>query len=87
MFPTANSVVYYNEDGEVLGWDTYREEDPYDEHDFATYDEEYDPEDCDHTDVFDIVKVGVNTFEGMCDWCESPVRFSGEGASYEAHLI
>jgi len=23
MFPTANSTVYYNEEGEVLGWDTH----------------------------------------------------------------
>lgn len=28
MFPTANSTVYRNEDGEVLGWDTHYEDAP-----------------------------------------------------------
>lgn len=44
MFPSANSVVYYNEDGEPLGWDTpsYDDDpgsDPYDDYD------DYDDED------------------------------------------
>ncbi len=33
MFPTANSTVYYNEDGEVLGWDNhYWDEPPYEDY-------------------------------------------------------
>lgn len=35
MFPTANSQVYYNEDGEVLGWDGPS----YDEPDFDDFDD------------------------------------------------
>ena len=44
-FPTANSSVYYNEDGEVLGWDVPMidpyDNDPYlyDDHDRYDYDE------------------------------------------------
>lgn len=53
MFPTANSEIYRNEEGEVLGWDTYS----YDEAD-AYYEDMYDygygdwpaTEDCDHGD-------------------------------------
>jgi hypothetical protein len=32
MFPTAGSVIYRNEAGEVLGWDTYYgDEEPYED--------------------------------------------------------
>jgi hypothetical protein len=40
MFPTATSTVYYNEDGEVLGWDT-NSDDP---HDDPYGDDDYGPE-------------------------------------------
>ena len=51
MFPTAHSQVYYNDEGEVLGWDSVPyEEEPYgdemlpDADDFGPdyYDEEDD---------------------------------------------
>lgn len=35
MFPTAHSIVYRNEAGEVVGWD----QPPYDEPDDDPYDE------------------------------------------------
>jgi hypothetical protein len=28
MFPTANSIIYRNEDGEVLGWDNPSYDEP-----------------------------------------------------------
>lgn len=54
-FPTAGSVVYRNEDGEVLGWDgpSYgydydNEQDPGDWYDDRP---EIDPADCEHGDT------------------------------------
>jgi len=43
MFPGANSVVYYNEDGEPLGWDTVYEgeyDDDFYDDDFYDYGED-----------------------------------------------
>jgi len=56
MFPTANSSIIRNEDGEVLGWDSpsYGEMDwegdipEYEESDWAEGDE--DPATCEHGD-------------------------------------
>lgn len=45
MFPTADSVIYYNEDGEVMGWDNYGSYEPeYNPDDYLDY-EEYDDDD------------------------------------------
>jgi hypothetical protein len=77
-FPTANSVMIYNEDGEVLGWDTYRDDFPeYDPDDYLAgdYDEpdEIAPEDCDHNDVDDVVDFAPGISQGTCSWCFSRV--------------
>lgn len=41
MFPTAHSIVYRNEAGEVLGWDNPgREDEWYDPDDYLDYDNE-----------------------------------------------
>lgn len=51
MFPTASSQVYYNEDGEVLGWDTVVDYGPDQDDYYDLMDAEpewVDPEDCDH---------------------------------------
>lgn len=49
MFPTANSQVYRNEEGEVLGWDSYDadRDAPYDPDDYLSHwdDEEDEEED------------------------------------------
>lgn len=51
MFPGANAQVYYNEDGEPIGWDypSYDEtegSDPYDDYDrYQDYDDEDDEDD------------------------------------------
>ena len=47
-FPTASSQVYYNEDGEVLGWDQPLYDEP--DYDPYTYDEE--PREDDEPDVW-----------------------------------
>lgn len=44
-FPTANSSVYYNEDGEVLGWDEPMTFEP--DYDPYLYDDRYDDEEPD----------------------------------------
>ena len=45
MFPGAGAVIYRNEAGEPIGWDTPSEPDPYD-----AYDEWDDGRDCDDDD-------------------------------------
>jgi hypothetical protein len=45
-FPTAASTIYRNEDGEVLGWDTYTDDAPEYE-DFYGDDEPDEPTDDD----------------------------------------
>lgn len=73
MFPTANSQVYYNEDGEVLGWDTYpAEQDPYD-YDY-NHDDSFSPEECEHLNVSDI-----SGAQGVCEDCYSAVTETSEG--------
>lgn len=46
MFPNAESEIYYNEAGEVLGWDNpsyYEPEYPdYDNYNDDVYDDDYD---------------------------------------------
>ena len=76
-FPTAHSVPFYNEDGELLGWDTYHDDAP-DPDDFYNdsigYEPDYvAPEDCDHDDVDDIVDFAPGISQGTCSWCESRV--------------
>lgn len=39
MFPTANSVIYTNDEGEYLGHDTYYDDEP----DYSCYSDDYDP--------------------------------------------
>jgi len=85
-FPTANSVVYYNEDGEPMGWDTYRDEAPeYYEEDYYLYadDEEIDPEDCEHANVGNIKDVLYGE-EGLCDDCGYHVARRADQASWYA---
>lgn len=52
MFPGANATVYRNEDGEVLGWDTYS---PADEPDYYSEmdDYGYDEPECPNIDCTD----------------------------------
>lgn len=53
-FPTASSVVYRNEDGEPIGWDTPSYDDPPEYEDFYdNYDEEEDEEDYDLSGSYD----------------------------------
>lgn len=86
MFPTANSVVYYNEDGEPLGWDTVREPDAWGADDdyytsYNDYDEEIDPEDCEHGSVAYIEDSDGGRANGTCDDCGDPVtRLDGDGS-------
>lgn len=49
MFPTSNSTVYRNEDGEVLGWDTHHDNDAPDPDEF--YDQHVDPPEFDSVDA------------------------------------
>lgn len=76
MFPTANSVVHYNEFGEPTGWDTYREEDPFDYYDESVDlygggggEDEIDPEDCEHGSVFGIREYPDGRNLGECADC------------------
>jgi len=77
-FPTAGSTVYYNTEGELLGWDAPDYGDPYDA---------YDSEDFDHWDEapsFDSVEeceaAGLHAQDGngtgvdghyACYYCEA----------------
>ena len=51
MFPTAHSVVYRTEAGEVLGWDnpSYSDE-PYDPDDYLNWDDSDDEDEEDDLD-------------------------------------
>lgn len=90
-FPTANSVVYYNEDGEPIGWDTYRPDDAPDVDDFYNdsigWEPDYpaDPTDCDHDDVDDIVDFAPGISQGTCSWCESRVYCDDTKAAQEGY--
>jgi hypothetical protein len=76
-FPTAGSTVYYNEDGEVLGWDAP----DYDAPDYDAWD--YDAWDDDEIPTFDTVQeceaAGLHALNGdgngvegeyICAHCE-----------------
>lgn len=85
MFPTANSAIIRNEDGEVLGWDTHYDDAP--EPDDYFYDrEDIDPADCDHGDRSMVgTKYGVNNEElqrettiWLCDLCEARFPLTDE---------
>lgn len=48
MFPTANSTIIRNEDGEVLGWDDHTYDEPnYDPEDYHRQYDEYEAADTD----------------------------------------
>lgn len=51
------------------------------------YGDDIDPEDCEHMSLNRVTEYVDGTIEGTCDWCESPVRFSGEGDTYTAVAI
>lgn len=75
MFPTANSQVYYNEDGEPAGFDTYHDDPPeiFDE----DYYDEIDPDDCEHDNVGNIKDVSDDEEEGRCYDCDYIVSRMG----------
>lgn len=84
MFPTANSSIYRNEDGEVLGWDIHHDDAPDPDEYYDSYDceapEPKDTEQCiawgmhardgDGTDIADIWE---------CAYCSGLYTFWDEG--------
>ncbi len=53
MFPSAHSRIYYNEAGEVIGWDNPQYDEPPEPDDgFEEYYRDWpDMDDCDHSEV------------------------------------
>jgi hypothetical protein len=73
MFPTAHSIVYYNEAGEPLGWDEPEYSDERDisdiEQEWYLKDEYYDDEDntCEGHESLNGSMMGVTVFcDGSC---------------------